>query len=96
MSKSLIKEHDVKWVDLRFTDTKETAAPSPYRRVTRWMTSFRSRQNVRRLLHSWLEGHRASDMILLPVGQKPAVMDRSPKEPTLIIIIATSSSKAKP
>ena len=62
MSKSvqLIKDHDVKWIDLRFTDTKGTQHHVTMPARDALDDDFlRSRQDVRRFLHRWLERHRS-------------------------------------
>ncbi|MEQ3697551.1 MAG: glutamate--ammonia ligase [Pseudomonadales bacterium] len=80
----LIKEHDVTWIDLRFTDThgKEQHVSIP---VTELNDDFFSEGKMfdGSSIAGW-KGINESDMILMP-DDSSAVMDPFTDEPTLII-----------
>ena len=87
MSKAiqLIKEHNVKWVDLRFTDTK-----GKQQHVTIPSSSvdedfLESGQMFDGSSIAGWKGIEASDMILMP-DDSTAVMDPFTTDPTLILI----------
>jgi glutamine synthetase len=79
----LIKDKEVKFVDLRFTDTrgKEQHVSVPPRRST---ATSSSRPRVRRLVDRRLEGHPGSDMLLMP-DPATARLDPFMDETTLLI-----------
>jgi glutamine synthetase len=88
MSKAvqLIKEHDVKWVDLRFTDTKgkQHHVTMPARDALDEDFFEHGKMFDGSSIHGW-KGIEASDMILMPVDDT-AVLDPFTEEPTLILV----------
>ena len=87
MSKAmdLIKEYDVKWVDLRFTDTKgkQQHVTMPARDVND--DFFEEGKMFDGSSIAGWKGIEASDMILMP-DDSTAVMDPFTEEPTLILV----------
>lgn len=87
MSKSLqlIKEHDVKWIDLRFTDTKgkQQHVTMPARDADDDFFEH-GKMFDGSSIAGW-KGIEASDMILLP-DDSTAVLDPFTEEPTLILV----------
>ncbi len=87
MSKSLqlIKEHDVKWIDLRFTDTKgkQQHLTMPARDADDDFFEH-GKMFDGSSVAGW-KGIEASDMILLP-DDSTAVLDPFTEEPTLILV----------
>ena len=87
MSKAmqLINEHDVKWVDLRFTDTKgkQQHVTMPARDVND--DFFEDGKMFDGSSIAGWKGIEASDMILMP-DDSTAVLDPFTEEPTLIIV----------
>ena len=87
MSKAmqLINEHDVKWVDLRFTDTKgkQQHVTMPARDVNE--DFFEDGKMFDGSSIAGWKGIEASDMILMP-DDSTAVLDPFTEEPTLIIV----------
>lgn len=87
MSKSvqLIKDHDVKWIDLRFTDTKGTQhhVTMPARDALEDDFFEVGKMFDGSSIAGW-KGIEASDMILMPVDET-AVLDPFTEEPTLIL-----------
>jgi len=87
MSKSvqLIKDHDVKWIDLRFTDTKgiQHHVTMPSRDALDEDFFEVGKMFDGSSIAGW-KGIEASDMILMPVDET-AVLDPFTEEPTLII-----------
>ncbi|GGH94122.1 type I glutamate--ammonia ligase [Pseudomonas fluvialis] len=88
MSKAiqLIKEHDVKWVDLRFTDIKgqQHHITMPARDALDEDFFEHGKMFDGSSIHGW-KGIEASDMILLP-DDSTAVLDPFTEEPTLILV----------
>ena len=88
MSKSvqLIKDHDVKWIDLRFTDTKgiQHHVTMPARDALDDEFFEVGKMFDGSSIHGW-KGIEASDMILLP-DDSTAVLDPFTEEPTLILV----------
>ena len=88
MSKSiqLIKEHDVKWVDLRFTDIrgKQHHISMPARDALDEDFFEVGKMFDGSSIEGW-KGIEASDMILLP-DDSSAVLDPFTEEPTLILV----------
>ena len=88
MSKAvqLIKEHDVKWVDLRFTDTKgkQHHVTMPARDALDDEFFEVGKMFDGSSIHGW-KGIEASDMILLP-DDETGVLDPFTEEPTLILV----------
>ena len=86
MSKSLqlIKDYDVKWIDLRFTDTKgkQHHVTVPARDAQDEDFFEHGKMFDGSSIHGW-KGIEASDMILMPVDET-AVLDPFTEEPTLI------------
>ena len=87
MSKAiqLIKEFDVKWVDLRFTDTKgkQQHVSMPARDVNE--DFFEEGKMFDGSSIAGWKGIEASDMILMP-DDSTAVLDPFTEEPTLILV----------
>src|SRR3546814_1711810 len=85
MSKSLqlIKDYDVKWIDLRFTDTKgkQHHVTVPARDAQDEDFFEHGKMFDGSSIHGW-KGIEASDMILMPVDET-AVLDPFTEEPTL-------------
>ena len=88
MSKSvqLIKDHDVKWIDLRFTDTKGTQhhVTMPARDALDDEFFEIGKMFDGSSISGW-KGIEASDMILMP-DDSTAVLDPFTEEPTLILV----------
>jgi len=88
MSKSLqlIKDYDVKWIDLRFTDTKgkQHHVTVPARDAQDEDFFEHGKMFDGSSIHGW-KGIEASDMILMPVDET-AVLDPFTEEPTLILV----------
>ena len=88
MSKAiqLIKEHDVKWVDLRFTDIrgKQHHISMPARDALDEDFFEVGKMFDGSSIEGW-KGIEASDMILLP-DDSTAVLDPFTEEPTLILV----------
>ena len=88
MSKSvqLIKDHDVKWIDLRFTDTKGTQhhVTMPARDALDDDFFEVGKMFDGSSIAGW-KGIEASDMILMP-DDSTAVLDPFTEEPTLILV----------
>ena len=88
MSKSvqLIKDHDVKWIDLRFTDTKGTQhhVTMPARDALDEDFFEVGKMFDGSSIAGW-KGIEASDMILMP-DDSTAVLDPFTEEPTLILV----------
>ena len=88
MSKSvqLIKDHDVKWIDLRFTDTKGTQhhVTMPARDALDENFFTDGKMFDGSSIAGW-KGIEASDMILLP-DDSTAVLDPFTEQPTLILV----------
>ena len=88
MSKTiqLIKDHDVKWVDLRFTDTKgkQQHVTMPARDALDEDFFEHGKMFDGSSISGW-KGIEASDMILMPVDET-AVLDPFTEEPTVIIV----------
>ncbi len=88
MSKSvqLIKDHDVKWIDLRFTDTKgkQHHVTMPARDALDDEFFEAGKMFDGSSIEGW-KGIEASDMILLP-DDSSAVLDPFTEEPTLILV----------
>ena len=88
MSKTvqLIKDHDVKWVDLRFTDTKgkQHHVTMPARDALDEEFFEIGKMFDGSSISGW-KGIEASDMILMP-DDSTAVLDPFTEEPTLIIV----------
>ncbi|HBM07453.1 MAG TPA: glutamine synthetase, partial [Pseudomonas sp.] len=88
MSKSLqlIKDYDVKWIDLRFTDTKgkQHHVTVPARDAHDEDFFEHGKMFDGSSIHGW-KGIEASDMILMPVDET-AVLDPFTEEPTLILV----------
>lgn len=88
MSKSvqLIKDHDVKWIDLRFTDTKGTQhhVTMPARDALDDEFFEIGKMFDGSSISGW-KGIEASDMILMP-DDETAVLDPFTEEPTLILV----------
>ena len=88
MSKTvqLIKDHDVKWVDLRFTDTKgkQHHVTMPARDALDDEFFEIGKMFDGSSIHGW-KGIEASDMILMP-DDSTAVIDPFTEEPTLILV----------
>ena len=88
MSKSvqLIKDHDVKWIDLRFTDTKGTQhhVTMPARDALDEAFFEEGKMFDGSSIAGW-KGIEASDMILMP-DDSTAVLDPFTEEPTLILV----------
>ena len=88
MSKSqqLIKEHDVKWVDLRFTDIRgqQHHITMPARDALDEDFFEHGKMFDGSSIHGW-KGIEASDMILLP-DDETGVLDPFTEEPTLILV----------
>eukprot|EP01132_Coremiostelium_polycephalum_P013030 gene13030-15907_t len=88
MSKSvqLIKDHDVKWIDLRFTDTKGTQhhVTMPARDALDDAFFEEGKMFDGSSIAGW-KGIEASDMILMP-DDSTAVLDPFTEDPTLIIV----------
>jgi len=88
MSKSvqLIKDHDVKWIDLRFTDTKgkQQHVTMPARDALDDDFFEVGKMFDGSSIEGW-KGIEASDMILLP-DDSTAVLDPFTEEPTLILV----------
>ena len=88
MSKAvqLIKENDVKWVDLRFTDTKgkQQHVTMPARDALDEDFFAHGKMFDGSSIAGW-KGIEASDMILLP-DDSTAVLDPFTEEPTLILV----------
>ncbi|MGE1176901.1 MULTISPECIES: glutamate--ammonia ligase [unclassified Pseudomonas] len=88
MSKSvqLIKDHDVKWIDLRFTDTKGTQhhVTMPARDALEDDFFEAGKMFDGSSISGW-KGIEASDMILMP-DDETAVLDPFTEEPTLILV----------
>ncbi|ERO65242.1 glutamine synthetase beta-grasp domain-containing protein, partial [Pseudomonas piscis] len=88
MSKSvqLIKDHDVKWIDLRFTDTKGTQhhVTMPARDALDEDFFEAGKMFDGSSIAGW-KGIEASDMILMP-DDETAVLDPFTEEPTLILV----------
>jgi glutamine synthetase len=80
----LIKEHEVKWVDLRFTDTrgKEQHVTIPVKEVEESFFEF-GKMFDGSSIAGW-KGINESDMILMPIDDT-AVIDPFPEESTLIL-----------
>src|SRR5690606_33435375 len=87
MSKSLqlIKDYDVKWIDLRFTDTKgkQHHVTIPARDAEDEDFFEHGKMFDGSSIQGW-KGIEASDMILMPVDET-AVLDPFTEEPTLIL-----------
>lgn len=79
---SLIKEHDIKWIDLRFTDSrgKEHHLSMPAREIDGECFEL-GKMFDGSSIAGW-KGINESDMILLP-DDDSAVIDPFPEEPTL-------------
>ncbi|MGE7994242.1 type I glutamate--ammonia ligase [Pseudomonas sp. NPDC089554] len=88
MSKSvqLIKDHDVKWIDLRFTDTKgkQQHVTMPARDALDEDFFEQGKMFDGSSIEGW-KGIEASDMILKP-DDSTAVLDPFTEEPTLILV----------
>ena len=88
MSKSvqLIKDHDVKWIDLRFTDTKGTQhhVTMPARDALDDAFFEEGKMFDGSSIAGW-KGIEASDMILMP-DDSTAVLDPFTEEATLILV----------
>src|SRR3990167_5030822 len=80
----LIKENEVKWIDLRFTDSrgKEQHVTLPVREINEDFFEV-GKMFDGSSIAGW-KGINESDMILMPVDDS-AVMDPFPEESTLII-----------
>lgn len=87
MSKAvqLIKEHNVKWVDLRFTDTKGKQQHVTIPAHTVDEDFFESGQMFDGSSIAGWKGIEASDMILMP-DDSSAVIDPFTTDPTLILV----------
>src|SRR5690606_14887579 len=87
MSKAvqLIKEHDVKWVDLRFTDTKgkQHHVTMPARDALDEDFFEHGKMFDGSSIHGW-KGIEASDMVLMPDDQT-AVIDPFAEDPTIML-----------
>ena len=90
MSKSvqLIKDHDVKWIDLRFTDTKGTQhhVTMPARDALDDAFFEEGKMFDGSSIAGW-KGIEASDMILMP-DDSTAVLDPFTEEATLILVLS--------
>ena len=88
MSKSvqLIKDHDVKWIDLRFTDTKgkQQHVTMPARDALEDDFFEVGKMFDGSSIAGW-KGIEASDMILLP-DDETALLDPFTEEPTLVLV----------
>ena len=85
-SHQLIKDHDVKWVDLRFTDTKgkQQHVTMPARDALDDEFFEAGKMFDGSSIAGW-KGIEASDMILMP-DDSTAVLDPFTEEPTLILV----------
>ncbi|UTA48479.1 glutamate--ammonia ligase [Simiduia sp. 21SJ11W-1] len=86
MSKTLdlIKEHEAKWVDLRFTDTKGKEQHVSYPASTISESFFEEGRMFDGSSISGWKGINESDMILMP-DDDASVMDPFTEEPTVIV-----------
>lgn len=86
MSKTLdlIKEHEAKWVDLRFTDTKGKEQHVSYPASTINESFFEEGRMFDGSSISGWKGINESDMILMP-DDEASIMDPFTEEPTVIV-----------
>jgi glutamine synthetase len=92
----LIKEHDAKWVDFAFTDTKGKEQHVTFPAATVDEETFESGKMFDGSSIAGWKGIEASDMILLPDAET-AFMDPFFDEPTVVItcdVIEPNTMKA--